>query len=104
MLLKDWIALNQAEREEFQSECRRRGTLRTVGEIAEEAAKLLHKELSLIPQVTDVSIGEDRTAKRATLAISTLLPEHEKLAELPNEFAGFPVVQFGVADRKKQFL
>jgi hypothetical protein len=104
MTLKEWIAFDQATREKVEADCYRRGTPRQIGELAEQAATALSKVLEGQAQVTSVGIGEDWMAKRVRLSVSTLLHEGEKLAVVPDEFAGFPVVQFGMADRKRDFL
>ena len=104
MTLEEWIASDKATREKLEADCYRRGTPRQIGEIAEQAAEALLKALEGQSQVTSVRVGEDHIAKRVLLSVSTLLREGEKLAAVPEEFAGFPVIQFGVADRKRDFL
>jgi hypothetical protein len=104
MNLEEWIATDRATRERLEAECYRRGTPRQIGELASEAAKALAKELAQQPQITAVIAGEDNAARRSILMVTTSRRAGEKLTEIPDEFAGFPVVQFGVAERKKDYL
>src|SRR2546425_12479404 len=104
MTLKEWKSADKTTREKLEAECYQHGTPRQIGELADEAAKAFAKELAHQPQVTAVVAGEDNTARRSILMVTTSLRTGDKLSGIPEEFAGFPVVQYGVAEKKRDYL
>ena len=104
MTFEQWKAADEATRVQFEAECYERGTPRQIGELAEQAAKALGKELVNHRQITAVASGEDNKTRRSILLVTTSLGAGQKLLEVPDKFAGFPVVQVGVAQRKEDYL
>lgn len=104
MTLKEWTSSDSEARKKFESECYRLGMPRLIGVLAEEAAKALADALTTNPQVTAVVAGEDNVARRSILMVTTSLRMGEKLSGVPDEFSGFPVAQYGVADKKEEYL
>lgn len=104
MNLVEWIAADRATRERLEAECYRSGKPRQIGELAEEAAVALAKELARQPEVTAVVAGEDSSTRRSILMVTTSRRAGEKLREIPDQFAGFPVLQFGVAEKKMEYI
>lgn len=104
MNLKDWVALNKHSREKFELECYCTGRQRQIGELAEAAAEALKKKLVQHSQVFAVTAGEDSVTKRPIIMIATSLRHGELLSGIPDEFAGFPVVQYGIAQKKMDYL
>jgi hypothetical protein len=104
MNLQEWGAMDRAARRQIEVEHYRRGTPWKIGVLAKEAGNMLAQELKDMPQVTAAGSGEDNIVRQAILMVTTSLGEGEKLSGVPEEFAGFPVVQFGVADRKRDYL
>jgi len=104
MPLSQWAATDSQTREQIETECFQQGVPRRIGRVAEEAANILVKELAQIPQVTGVCVGQTQSPRRVFLMVSTSLSGNERLPGIPDEFAGFPVRQVGLAERKRDYL
>jgi hypothetical protein len=104
MTLKEWSATDRSVREKYEAECYRNGSAHQIGLLAAEAAKVLANDLAQIPEVTAVVAGEDNMARCSILMVTTTSRSGEDLVGIPSEFAGFPVVQFGVAERKADYM
>lgn len=94
-LLRKWILCkNWMEREEWRFQS-----------ILDEAAHTLTQKLAHLPQVAAVTGVLGKFPESAgLLLVTTSLSEGQTLAEVPDEFATFRVLQFGVAERKRAYL
>jgi hypothetical protein len=105
MTLEEWLAADKVTREEFERESWRLGIPRRVGIVAEKVAEFLAKKLAGHPEVTAVGVGQDRVPNdHVILMVTTSAEEGEKIAGIPDEFEGFPVVQFGVGRKRRERL
>lgn len=94
-LVREWVRCeNWMEREEWRFHS-----------ILDDAARALMEKLAHLPQVTAVTgvLGEFPESP-GLLLVTTSVPEGERLPEVPDEFATFHVLQFGVAERKRAYL
>jgi hypothetical protein len=67
--------------------------------IVEQAAVALSRQLATLPEVTGV---EGITP--GMILVTTSLSDGQKLSVVPEEFATFPVHQYGVGERKKAYM
>ncbi len=106
MKLQEWVSLDAATRRRLITEWlyhpdflqRQEWQL---GRIVKEAADSLAVQLAAYPAVTAVTgvITHD-----GEILVTTSLSQGEKLPGVPEEFATFPVLQFGVRERKRDYL
>jgi hypothetical protein len=107
MQLDDWVTLSSEERRS-RSECWRNQAIPGVSQPAQETEWMaLVREAAArfaylyghLPEVLHVGYSQSFHAQQPiSIGVSTRLPREEKLAQLPNEFATFPVIQEAVAD------
>jgi hypothetical protein len=81
-------------------------------DMADKAAAGLRKELSAIPEITNVEVEGGKVLHveptvcvcELALNVCTLLPESSRLEHIPSRFAGFSVHQLNLGDKRMSFL
>jgi hypothetical protein len=106
MNLQDWIQTNPETRKKLITEwlyepdwmrCKPDQFMK----ILNEAVQSLARQLAHVPQVTGV-VGV--AGNFGQILVTTSLPRNATLPEIPSEYATFSVLQFGVAEAKKDYL
>jgi hypothetical protein len=81
-------------------------------DMADQAAKALKRQLSSIVEITGVEVVGGNVlhvepmvcVRELVLEACTLLSETNHLEQIPNRFAGFPVHQLNLGDKRECFL
>jgi len=106
MKLSQWIKLDKPEREKLVASWLAGGDVlnretHLFTALLAEAANALGRDLAYLPQVTGVA---GVVYGGGGLLVTTSLPKGNELAEVPKEYAHFRVLQFGVAEMKRDYL
>jgi len=105
MTFEEWKTADDRTRRDFESYCR--NELQQpwrIGELASQAAEALARKLTHLPEVNAVIAGEDHSAGRCVLVVTTAMRSRERLPGVPEEFAGFPIVQRGIVKKRGEYL